>query len=112
MFFIRLGGEKTEEKIMLSPETCFHYERAQKKEKLNGEVDQELINGNHWRHIAMCTRHRSDDASSVGHDEIEICHVEGILMSRLVLSINGTSSFCLVHRKFLFFSMMVQQPDT
>lgn len=38
---------------------------------LNGEVYQELINGNHWRHISVCTRHQSDHS----HGEIEIYHV-------------------------------------
>lgn len=52
------------EKIMLSPETWFHGAK-------NAEVDQELINGNRWRHIVKCTRHQSDHSPD-SHDEIEI----------------------------------------
>ena len=50
------------------------------EKKSNGEVDQELINGNHWRHIAMWTRHRSDDGSLVSNGEIEI-YLVGIRVS-------------------------------
>ena len=71
------------------------------EKKLNGKVDQELINGNHWRHIAMCTRHRSDNGSSVSHDEIEIYLV------RIRDSWVGTHLTLLTalfeHRKYLFF---------
>lgn len=45
-------------------------ERERGKENAEAS-DRELINGNHWRHIAMCTRHRSDPILCP-HHEIEI----------------------------------------